>query len=1072
MTGFLFLEDLCFSENLLLVKSDLQNGIIKIIQTINTIMFNSKRILLFFFLLFSASQAYAIPSTSFFLFGSEISPICSLSSSVKNISDFDVTPYLKSGGFICPEDIAMNLIASQQGTQGLLPIQPLLSETGYESSYPESPLFAGMWSNIVLWMSRILIVAALYRSVSILIEVYKADNKVKVLTGYKIRALAIVNTVLFANIGPTLLNLLFALGIFYSNGNFLEDAIVTMKDDANASTLEQDEKYVLSSNSAAQMNIATAANVTLNAQFSYNLSNMTEKPGFLRGSMTKSEAIDAMFEYNKINFKLDDKLNINVDATSKISNILNVYKSGMKYTIYKDDSAYDSDFRDAFGYLANYGTVTVGSNATSFEQQSNESANDGTVFKSLRNIQDQSAQILGPKRNAWIETMKAEYLKSMDSSDFISSDLKINKDISESAGGSIKDIVANNLNLAEAGLKNPASYDIVNGYAYANAFSGFLGHDMTENGDSLSAQNDYITENITLQIRNAYCTDNWTRYRQERENIAKFNQLPDDTPVKEIIYKKIYLSMVCGNLNKATRKIDILGFEDKAMLGKEMKNALATKLAIDSVNASVYLGAKQALMADKGKQAALNYAILINLKKGMIGAGLADVEHSNYLNAKILKKRALNSNLYWSYVNAGVDNDNYVIKEQIIGSKDVDLSDGAYSKFADNYPVLKPYFNNLTIAPVANITPTSLSQTSSVDDLFDIQGKLLSALGQNGDSVKLMGRLPMGLTPREGAKLCDAKPDECLANPTVLFEVGLRLKGDEDIEYGYTILAGSAAFDLIIEAKDTLGGAVKQVTAGFGMKRLSPLIQFAYNTSSVLLLALAYGGKLFFNTLKPVGYIMLGTGYFSKYFLTIMKLLIMIGILIPASWQYALVKYIYGPYYSFVAMNAKNEQDSAKAQISLFYKLLTLFGVFIIFSIIWRIGNFFLMNFDPSWLIRSILLMGDESFISQLIMSVIVSGALVFYAVNQLKQISIKHEETMSVIAQASGTYENNVVDEAKKIAMNPRNIDLVRQGIDGISNKATNTYKEKNRRREREKEELRRQFKEVEQGSEGSRKR
>ncbi|WP_217997504.1 hypothetical protein, partial [Pseudomonas ficuserectae] len=154
------------------------------------------------------------------------------------------------------------------------------------------------------------------------------------------------------------------------------------------------------------------------------------------------------------------------------------------------------------------------------------------------------------------------------------------------------------------------------------------------------------------------------------------------------------------------------------------------------------------------------------------------------------------------------------------------------------------------------------------------------------------------------------------------------------------------------------------------------------------------------------------------------------------------------------------------------YKLLTLFIVFIIFSIIWRIGNFFLMNFDPSWLIRSILLMGDDSFISQLIMNVIVSGALVFYAINQLKQISIKHEETMSVIAQASGTYDKSVVEEARNIAMNPRNIDLVRQGIEGASRKATNTFKEKNRKREREKEEMRRQFREVEQGSEGSRKR
>ncbi|MFI3044504.1 hypothetical protein [Pseudomonas coronafaciens] len=964
----------------------------------------------------------------------------------------------------------MNLIASQQGSQSLAPIQPMLTEVGYESSFPESALFTGLWSTIVWWLSKILLGAALYRVIKILFELYWSENKIKTLTGYKVRAFAIFNTVMYVQLGPTILNILLVLGIFISNGNFLEDAITVMKDDPSANTLEQDEKYVLSSNSAAQMNIATAANVTMNAQFSYNFTNMIRTPGLFGGSMTKDEAIDATLKFNKLNFKLDSSLEGNADVTSKLSNIINVYRSGRKYTIFKDDSGYDSDLRDAFGYLANYGTVTVGSNGSSFEQQSNESANDGTVFKSLRNIQDQSSQLLGPKRKAWIETVKAEYLKSMESSDFVSSDLKINTDIRSTSAKSIKSIVENNLNLADAGLKNPASYDIVNSYAYANAFSGFLGHDMTPDGQSLTEQNDYITQNISLMIRNAYCTDNWKKYTKEREVIKKFNALAGETPVKNIIYKNILVTMVCGNLNGETHQIDILGFEDKAMLGKEMKKALATKLAIDAVNASVYLGGKDSLMADKGKQAALNYSILIKLKMGMIGAGLADVEYSNYQNAKVLKKQTLNSNLFFNYANAGVDHDNYIIKEQLLGSRDIDLSDAAYGKFTDDYPVLKTYFNNLTIAPVANITPSSLTQTSGIDDLFDIQGKLLSALGQNGDGMKLLGRLPLKLTPREGAKLCDATPANCEANPRIIFEAGLRLKGDEDIEYGYTILAGSAAFDLIIESKDALGGVIKTVTAGFGMKRLSPIINFAYNTSSMLLLALAYGGKLFFNTLKPVGYIMLGEGYFCKYFLSLMKVMIMIGILIPVSWTFAIIKYILAPYYLLTSNLAGTEEKAATSLKNLYNNLLKLLLAFIVFSIIWRIGNFFLMNFDPAWLIRSILLMGDDSFISQLIMSVVASGAMVFYAINQLKQISIKHEETMAVLTQTQDSYEDSAVQQLKEIAMNPRVMDLVRQGVEGAASKAKGAARDKIREDRRKKEGLRKQFEDVvPQGSDGN---
>lgn len=1040
-------------------------------------MFNIKRFLLLMVLLFTATQANATPSVSFWLFGMEISPICSIPDNLVNVLEFDITQYQNGGGFVCKEDATMNMVAEQQGSQSeaMLGISSLLNEVGYSSSYAESSLFGALWSLVTLWISRILLAAGLWRLVRILIELYHSDNKVKTIVDYKVRLFAMFSAVTFVNFGPVIINLVVVLGIFIANANNLNHLLTVIGNNPADDTVSQSEKFVLSANSAAQINVAMAENVSGNALFMYRSFSMLKNPGILGGSMTKEDAIKATIEHSRLKYKLEASRNMNVDATANVGDILNFYKQGQSYNALKEDD-YDSDYREVFGYKTSYGTVAIGSNGTTIEAQSNESANDGTLMNQLRAIQNQAAETVGQKRAGYIELVRNQYLDAMNSSGFQSTDLKINTDIREEAKKSTKSIVEGNLVLADLGLKDPSSYDIVNGYAYANVFSGFRGHDMSENGDLIRAQQAYITKNIALKIRNAYCTDNWAAYQQDREWIEKFNAIPDETPMTDLMRKNMALSLGCGNLNAETLKIDILGFPDKETMNSDFKVALATKLAIDSVDASFYLGTKDALTEDKGHQAALDYSIMLKAKQGMIGMGLADIEISNYENAKRTKANALNSNLFFTYANASVQNDNYVMYQMLTGEDDIDLTDEAYNNINDAFPVLRPYFNNLSIATVANITPNSLTGAADTSKLFDINKILLSVLGQNGDAIKLMGKLPLDVSARDGSIACKAAPLTCEGNPSISFEAGMRLMGDEDIDYGYTIIGGAAAFDAIIAGKDMLGTVVDTVvTTGVGqsMAKLGPAIKFAYNTSVGLLMAFAYGGQLFFTTLKPVGYIMLGVGYFCKYFLPIMKVMVILGVLIPLSWSIIIVKFMVGPWYLLCAMLAKTEESAADYLFKLWNQLLKVAMTLPVFSFVYIVGSYMLSNFDPSWLIRSVMTLGDGGFMDQLVGGIITVVMLVMYSNAQLKQIKEKHSEIMEVFTETNNNYEDTPESELRRLSSNTQFMGLIRQTADGFSKKASDSLRQNGAGRNSDKNRgYREEFNDIPQQSGGKTKR
>ncbi|WP_190317631.1 hypothetical protein, partial [Pseudomonas savastanoi] len=107
-----------------------------------------------------------------------------------------------------------------------------------------------------------------------------------------------------------------------------------------------------------------------------------------------------------LTIELNKETKLNFDVTSNLSNIINGFNMGRRYTLTKK-APYSPEYREAYGWETVYGTVEIGSNGENIEQQAGgESLNDGTMLNMLRSAQKQSAETLGPQYVPELGTLK------------------------------------------------------------------------------------------------------------------------------------------------------------------------------------------------------------------------------------------------------------------------------------------------------------------------------------------------------------------------------------------------------------------------------------------------------------------------------------------------------------------------------------------------------------------------------------------------------------------------------------------------------------------------------------------
>ncbi|KFE54051.1 hypothetical protein IV02_04710 [Pseudomonas syringae] len=1040
------------------------------------IMLNLKRLLLLFVLLGASVQANA---QSGLLFSFAVNPICGLASNMKNADSFDPAPFANTNGFLCGEDSVFGNIGSMFGTESedLLPLKTLLKDMGNEQVYPENAAVSTLSKTIKVFFVWVLGLACLYILCKFIFDAAKSGSALGTLGKYPVRIFAIFLSAIFIFFGGALIFYPVTMGIFFGNGQITGKIDAALATGKLSNKLETNETFMISANSASQIFMEAEQDVSTMALFILNKYRMTKVEGAVYGSndITKGEAVDEVIKQAKAEIKLNETTEKNVDITSNVYNLINIYNLGLSYTLTKNAN-YDMEYRNIWGFPTTYGTVQIGGSGSNIEQLAGgESLNDGTVGKQLNKVRREAADTLGPKYVPSLQSKKAEVKKQMDEGTFVSNNMTIDPVIRKQYADASKNIRANNIVYDELNITSPATYDIISGVAAANVFSGARGHDGTKNGEAIAEQQAWIRANIVLPLRSAVCSENWKAYQTERDQIGIFNSIPDETPMKDLSRngKIAGLSAACGEFNPSTRKIEILGSENLVDLEEQKRDALAGKIAKDIVDASIFMGIKDSLSNDEKHDNALKYSMYLKAKEGMLGLALGDLELSNYLNAQRVKTRALTDSLYFTFNNSGIKDYNFVNKELLFGKADIDISSDEFQRVSDGFPVLP--FNMLMVSSVTNVAPSSLTSDQSAKSAFNVAKVVGDLLSLELESVKLMGGMDLNKSSFDGATECKNDPTVCESNPTMSYEAGMRLMGQENLDYAAKVIAMYTVSSALIEAREMVGTVLESVTAGLGSSKIATFAKYAWSAGSVIFIVSMYGAKVISGGLMPIAYINMGIGMFCMYFLPIVKVFIMVGVIIGFGWQVALLKMFYAPWLLTRALIAGNDRDCARYLRQL--GMLT-FRASVAIPVLIAVYNFLgymLDTFVPRRIIWSILTMGDGSLISQIISSGMVSIGLLWIYFQFINAMKKSYEEIMTALTGQNNQFSDDAYQKITTLINSPHLLNGLQQSQNQISNAPTSMVRDYNKKLAQNEKALkayREQFGKIPQDSEGGTKR
>lgn len=1030
-------------------------------------MRNLIRLIMLTVLLSAGAQANA---QSALLWNMKVSPICSLQPGLKNVENFDSTPYENDYGFICNQDSAFTPIVALFGTESdsFAPLKPTLKDAGFDAVYPENNALSSMMASLLLLLSMILIPAAAWLIVRVLIEGAKTGNPLQTVAKYPVRLFAVLLVAIYLLFGGAIIMYFPTIGIFMANGQIAGKVHSTFETGKLKNSLEVTEKFMLSANNASQIKMAAEEDVTTQALFQFNHPRMTKVQGTFFGSnsLTKDEALEEAVKQGSLTIELNKETKLNFDVTSNLSNIINGFNMGRRYTLTKK-AQYSPEYRDAYGFETVYGSVEIGSNGENVEQQAGgESLNDGTMMNMLRSAQKQSAETLGPQYVPELGTLKTVIKEQLKAGAIDTTNVSANPAVKavvdairkkySSAATSIR---ADTIKYDEIQATMPQTYDVISGVAGATIFAGARGHDMTSDGQLIRAQQDWIRKEIVLPFRSAVCTEDSYTYINAAMMVQRFNEIPGETLMSDFIRnnKLIGLNLACAEINAATHRIEVLGTQNSEDAENFKMEALAGSLAKSVLDESIYLGIKDSFAGDKAHEGALKYAVWLQVKEGVLGLGLSDVTVSNYLNAQQVKSRTLNSSLYFTFKNSGIQNYNFVNLSMLRGTNDIDLSNEDLKWVADSFPVLP--FSMLMISSVTNVAPSSLLSDQSAESAFNVAKLVGSLLSVESNSIKLLGGMDQGKSMYDGATECKNDPSVCEGNPTVNFETGMRLMGRESIDYANKVIGAYVVAKAVKEAKDMVPTVLEASTAGVADKSSVKWLKLAWSAGTVIFMAAVYGTLVIAGGLLPVAYMNYGVGIFCLYFLPIVKIFLMISVIIMFSWEVAILKGIYAPYLLLRALIANDDKASADYLKQLGMRLLKVALLIPAFVIVYNFLGFMLENFVPKRLIWSILTMGDGSLMAQIVASIMVAIGLLWIYFSFVKAMKTYHTEIMEALTQQSSAHDDNTYQQVVTIMTNPQMVSayqmVLQQGTHAIPN-AVRNYSDK------EKENIRRQFSDV----------
>ncbi|MGZ0787498.1 hypothetical protein ACXM5X_31645 [Pseudomonas saponiphila] len=871
---------------------------------------------------------------------------------ISNLSQLDLnSPKLTYdavtiGRFQLPEDFITNLMLKITGTARLPEgFVADLKEQGFDKAVEQSFLFKWLDDNRNYALTIIFGCAGLILIIWGIFHFSRGKDwdDVMTLIATKLVIVGISSGILF------FFKTFIVIGVLTVNGyaNKFLLTLTVQQSVANFSSVPSaTDKYTIAANSNNMTEIALSILKTRQAKLQLNMANIAERDRWFvnfAGGYTVEEALEKFNEFQQLKISAENDGWFNIDMTTSLSNIVNLYKISRSVNITRNTGDYSVDERKVYGFESLYGTVEINANAESFEQSTNTSVNDGTLIKQIQAVVDNAAS---NSNNIILNTANkasAVLIPLMQNGNVNSSSLY--EDAANYPGlGELKESVkayakkftkeqVTAVKMDEIGSTTPESRIVLSGLVTSAVMAGVQGAD--KSGALTRNQLKYFLKIAEAQI-NKECTEHWSDVRANKQNVEKINAAMDQDAKTFLAKGMTNVQFKCAFLRENDNTVIALGSDkpEDALMYKAQ--VMAYKAAYDFAVLAFMEGVKEYINEDQTYLQALVGASLRNVKLGLVGYAL-DGSARSRIQGSIAKRDAFISNAIHVRVNDQiVKSPTKVNTEDLWNAKDLEADDEKSKQLATYfYPVDMKYAYLQSVVNITALTPES--DSSMADKLSSMMTSLIANLvGIPTDSLKVLGRLDPNLSIYDGAKACLKDPIPCYMRPKANLLAETANMGDELISYSLKVFVINSVLHLAADTVDGFADLAENLTngtasVGSDKKEMGAIAKVIVGSGAKLVKIFVAAATSATEALKPIAIILLGAGVIMKYILPWLPAFILTNVLIKFLVNIVGFQNLYGPYYiirMLVAGNIQTFWEQTGALVNAIISLLILVAVY------------------------------------------------------------------------------------------------------------------------------------------------
>lgn len=837
------------------------------------------------------------------------------------------------------------------------------------------------------------------------------------------------------------------MGNGYANKFYLK--MNALQNDSAYSTLPTaSDRYNTAANSNVLTDTALSVLITRQSKLQFNMPGIADRDRWfvnLSGGYSVAEALAKFSEFQTLDINAQNEGDFNIDMTTSINNIVNLYKISRSVTIAHKTGEYSVDERNVYGHDSNYAELQINANAESFEQTTNTSIDDGALIKQIQNVVDNSAAAGGGIIVNSANKAAAILIPAMQNGNVNSS--TIYDDATQYAGldelkTSIKSFSKKFAKEQVSALKvsqikglTPEARIALSGLVTGAVMAGVQGAD--KSGAATSNQLKYFLKIAEAHI-NKQCTEHYSEVRSNKVNVEKINAAMDQDAKKYLVKQGADIIWKCAFLRESDNTVIALGSDKPEDALKYKAEVMGYKAAYDFAVLAFLEGVKEYVNEDKTYLQSVTASRLRNLRLGSLGYALDGSARSRIQEA-IAKRDAFISNAVHFTVNQSILNTaTKVNTEDLWGAIDL-KADKEKEKMLNDY-----FFSNnmqyVYLQAVVNLSSLTPESDSSLSDKISsmINSIVATLLGAPTDSLKALMRSDPNLSIFEGAKACLKDPLVCYQRPKANLLAETSNMGDELMTYSVKVYVINSVLHLAADTADgvadlaeNLGngmasvgdkkgsGAIAKVLVGGTMKVVKFFISATISATEAL---------------KPIALILGGFGLFMKYVLPLLPAFILANIFVKLIVNITAFQNLYGPYYIIRMMLARNTKifyENSGALLNTAFSLFILVAVYSFLTVFLYVA---IDLIDVAPILWHILGSSNQGIIGS-IMSVVIAMVMVVFTVHSL----IKNTYAVGEQFMAKFEYSSNVDKEIERVAQtifDSRGVEAIRTASQ-LTNKA-----------------------------------